>query len=449
MWIPFGPFGSPPNPRDAVLLGFDGFEIMSGGFFLFCLDMLCFLCGGCVLRLGSLVPEDDVWLSIMKYPNSICVCARYEHPVWQVRSSSAYQCSELLQTECDGTCPEGYDNLSTNVSLMFSGTSCGGLGGAASVLIGCGKILSATVTNGGSGYAQLGRVEPTIEAVPGMDYDDGSGANLSVSLVQEQDSCGRDYWRVGAVDVLDGGLGYTAGDGVFFRRGLLDTREATAVATISVDNDGSITAVAVLNGGRYYRSDASQPPYVFPVSVSVSKPSGESGSGATFEATVNADTGSPAFGRVSAVAVTNDGGSGYVSRCSGVRIVESCEECSGLTSPESSECIPPGDCGTPATDCGKSSLNVPGVCNTVLEGVVVSKPSAFSGVGVTVTITGSFDDSIAINGVVVGDCREAGVVVHSFALGEAEDSFTLAAVDNYGFCSHGSLTICFEVSPSP
>ena len=46
VWFPLVPFWSLPNPRDAVLLGFDGFEIISGGFFPFCLDMLCFFWGG-------------------------------------------------------------------------------------------------------------------------------------------------------------------------------------------------------------------------------------------------------------------------------------------------------------------------------------------------------------------------------------------------------------------
>lgn len=78
-----------------------------------------------------------------------------------------------------------------------------------------GAITGATVTSGGSGYARLGRVAPTVTAsVAG-----GTGATLSVTLQQGTESLCElsiPYWSVASVSVTSGGSGYAEGAAVTF-----------------------------------------------------------------------------------------------------------------------------------------------------------------------------------------------------------------------------------------
>lgn len=85
----------------------------------------------------------------------------------------------------------------------------------------------------------------------------------------------------------------------------------------------------------------------------------------------------------------------------------------------------------------------PAQCNQILATVAVSKPGVFFGGGVEVTITGAFDDDIAIDGVPTRDCAPAGSLSHKFVMAAAANSFDLGAVDSYGVCAGGALKICF------
>ena len=66
-----------------------------------------------------------------------------------------------------------------------------------------GPISAVTLTSGGSGYAKLGRVLPTVTASGGS----GSGATLTPSLTSSNDACGIPRWSVSSVSV-SGGTGY-------------------------------------------------------------------------------------------------------------------------------------------------------------------------------------------------------------------------------------------------
>lgn len=252
-----------------------------------------------------------------------------------------YECLELVESECDGTCLDGFTGPGTNVWLSFSG--CGGTGGVAEVVIGCGQILSATVTIGGSGYAVLGRVAPTVSASAG---GGGSAATLAVSLATATDECNLPYWVVSSVSVSSGGSGYSDGDPVSFSVASGDSLEWHATATVTVSG-GAITGVTVAGGGYYYREDAGQPGLAMPVTVTVHKGSGEPGSGATFTANVSTTAGAT-FGTVTSVTVTNSG-SGYVALCERRREQADCSDCPPRELPEQSYCTllsEEGACGT-------------------------------------------------------------------------------------------------------
>lgn len=89
-----------------------------------------------------------------------------------------------------------------------------------------GPITAVSLTNGGSGYAKLGRVEPTVTATGG-----GSGVTITVTLSQEQDGCGLDFWEVTKIEG-SGGSGYTDDEAVQFTVADGDTAEQHATARI-------------------------------------------------------------------------------------------------------------------------------------------------------------------------------------------------------------------------
>lgn len=111
---------------------------------------------------------------------------------------------------------------------------------------GRGPIKSATLLNPGSGYAKLGREEPTITAA----VTDVPDASVSVTLEEDDDSLGLPVWRVDSVSV-SGGEGFSEGMQIAFEASEGDTVVASASAVITTRLAPTITATA--EGG----SDAS------------------------------------------------------------------------------------------------------------------------------------------------------------------------------------------------
>jgi hypothetical protein len=89
-----------------------------------------------------------------------------------------------------------------------------------------GPITAIEVTNGGSGYATINRVQPTVTAAG----PDGTGAELEVTLTETTDFCGIPYWEVTGVTVTQGGEGYTDGQ-IVFSVSEGDTESSSAFAT--------------------------------------------------------------------------------------------------------------------------------------------------------------------------------------------------------------------------
>lgn len=147
------------------------------------------------------------------------------------------------------------------VWLEFS--SCIGSGAAATVdapaaaspcdYVGMsGPISGVTLTNKGSGYARLGRVEPTVSA----SVSGGTGATLSVTLSEEAEYLGdgcmeAPYWSVESVSVTAGGSGYSDGTAVTFSAASGDTvvSHAKAYAYVAIDPPQNETVLITTSGG--------------------------------------------------------------------------------------------------------------------------------------------------------------------------------------------------------
>lgn len=198
-------------------------------------------------------------------------------------------CSDCCIGPCD-LCTEG--TLPNTLTVTFSGmtgevrtedfivlsvSSCFGSGAAARVTApggdrdeDKGPISAVSVTNGGSGYAKLGRIAPTLTISGGS----GTGATFTPTLTNYQDECGLDYWSVTEL-TPSGGTGYVEGETVTVEPAAGDTVDSYAYGTIVLkrfqptlsiagdadltinytnNNDGtwSIASVTVNDGGSVY-----------------------------------------------------------------------------------------------------------------------------------------------------------------------------------------------------
>ena len=109
-----------------------------------------------------------------------------------------------------------------------------------------GPLSAVTLSGGGSGYAILGRVAPTLTATAST----GSGAELTVILSTAKDGCGLDYWSVGSITIDKGGLGAVEGTSITIALGEEDTVAAFAVATLHIERTiPTLTATPTVGSG--------------------------------------------------------------------------------------------------------------------------------------------------------------------------------------------------------
>ena len=140
-----------------------------------------------------------------------------------------------------------------------------------------GPISSVSLTNGGSGYAKLGRVAPTITASGGT----GTGATFAVNKTSSNDANGIPSWSVTGVTWTGSTSGYVDGDQITFDVAAGDTAEQGAAATIHTVRTAP-TVTAGVSGGT----------------------------GATLSVTTATNGTTPQTWSVTGVTVTN-GGTGY------------------------------------------------------------------------------------------------------------------------------------------
>ena len=216
-----------------------------------------------------------------------------------------------------------------------------------------GPISSVSLTNGGSGYAKLGRVAPTITASGGS----GTGATFTVNKTSSNDANGIPSWGVTGVTWTGSTSGYVDGDQITFGVAAGDTAEQGAAATIhtvrtaptvtasvsggsgatlsvttatngTTPQTWSVTGVTVTNGGTGYpasgyvtfntascdtaEQSADATFYSGRVAPTVTASASGSGSGAVVSASLSSTTGydGRTYWYVTGISVTN-GGTGY------------------------------------------------------------------------------------------------------------------------------------------
>jgi len=250
-----------------------------------------------------------------------------------------------------------------------------------------GDAVTFTVTDGeqvtaasGTIATDAGRENPNLTPyVWGVNgTTGGSGAVLSATMVSNEDD--PETWGVAAINVIDGGSGYEAGEyfwysefgtgfasippyylvetdgwlitsvdgngaitgvgldgyggiGKFYKatgNGVIQSvtitgggdyyKATTSIARVVVTNGGQYyyytgvpTGVTVTSGGAYYREDASLPPYVADVTVTINQLMPSEGTGAELSAVIDTDTGSATFGQITGINIDN-AGDGYLAQ---------------------------------------------------------------------------------------------------------------------------------------
>lgn len=159
-------------------------------------------------------------------------------PLWAVvvLAAGMYPLGIMLGAQCSPCCNcgcPGEEQLPDAVAVSFAGltkgvaklddllsvkiSACFGSGATATVAAPSGKVeafvvegggplSSVTLTNGGAGYAEIGRAAPVGLSVGG---GSGSGAEFSVSVSPaDPDNCGRPLWQIESVEVTKAGTDY-------------------------------------------------------------------------------------------------------------------------------------------------------------------------------------------------------------------------------------------------
>lgn len=106
-----------------------------------------------------------------------------------------------------------------------------------------GPVTGYMLTGGGFGYAKLGREEPTVTASL-LSGD----AELEVTLLQQQDECGVDYWIVSKVEATKAGTTTPNGSTVIFSTAEGDTAEVGAEATVETEYSPPTVTLSVPGG---------------------------------------------------------------------------------------------------------------------------------------------------------------------------------------------------------
>ncbi len=141
---------------------------------------------------------------------------------------------------------DGFTDYSKKQICTLSFSACYGSGGSGTVdepghsspesdpVDDRGPITAVTLTDGGSGYAKLGRAAPTLSA--SVYTDTGSGASLEATVTKatQPDECGLDYWEVTGITVVSDGEGYIPSDFMLFDVAEGDSVEISATANITI-----------------------------------------------------------------------------------------------------------------------------------------------------------------------------------------------------------------------
>lgn len=144
-----------------------------------------------------------------------------------VKSSAWDPAPQTFSFKCPGQKTQGPNLL----SVSFEAT-CFGSGVAATVTApggdNPGPISSVTLTNNGSGYAEVGRSAPTLTVA----NVGTTQADFTIELENSQDVCGRDYWSVSAIKIGAQGKGYVDGEPLALTASKKDTVVIAATGSL-------------------------------------------------------------------------------------------------------------------------------------------------------------------------------------------------------------------------
>jgi len=129
-------------------------------------------------------------------------------------------------------------------------SSCFGSGAAGHVSApppdaAAGAVSDPIITDGGSGYAVLGRIEPNIKLTV---VGPGSGAEVTPVITEDEDACGRPVWVVNSVTIDNAGSGYDDTTYIDVQVGNFPEYKATAS---SVTGTGARLRVAWVGGTNW------------------------------------------------------------------------------------------------------------------------------------------------------------------------------------------------------
>jgi hypothetical protein len=105
-------------------------------------------------------------------------------------------------------------------------------------------LPGVTLPNGGSGYAKLARVAPTLTVSGGS----GAGLTVTPTLASTNDACGIPTWKIASV-TFSGGTGYANGETLTVSTKAGDTTVSGAVLTVQTDQRSQPTLTASVSGG--------------------------------------------------------------------------------------------------------------------------------------------------------------------------------------------------------
>jgi len=141
---------------------------------------------------------------------------------------------------------DGFTDYSKKQLCTLSFSACYGSGGSGTVdapgqsspesdpIDDRGPITAVSLTDGGSGYAKLGRTAPTLSASVYTSTGSGASFDLTVTKAAAPDECGLDYWEVSKIAVVDGGTGYDPSDGVQISLSEGDSADSGAVISVTL-----------------------------------------------------------------------------------------------------------------------------------------------------------------------------------------------------------------------
>lgn len=173
-------------------------------------------------------------------------------------------------------------------------------------------IYAVALTNGGSGYAKVGRKKPTGLTFNALDSSTGSGGVFIPVWTQTSDALGLPIWTIDGITVY-GGEGYKTGEPLSFSVALPPPLYCLEPAAATINTAPGTTvpvSVTVTNGGKYYMEDPTIPGLPATVNVRIIQSDGSSGTSALITATVNTTVGNVNFGKITDLKVAY-GGTGY------------------------------------------------------------------------------------------------------------------------------------------